>query len=197
MGETRRSHGRRWTRFMRLPAMLGLGLVLVGAGDPARTTATVSTDAQQTLRGWGMSLAWEANVIYGGPFDAAQVPDPADQGRTMDLLFREARHSRNPHYTTHRAILDEIAVVTGQPCAACNLATTLTRLEVEDTEPRAAARRQTEEKRRLASENLLLLHWARVAEKSCSPRPTRRRNRAVERPLYGPCWSTLGPQASK
>ena len=87
MGETRRSHGRRWTRLVRLLAALGLGLVLAGAGDPARTTATVSTAAQQTLRGWGMSLAWEANVIYGGPFDAAWVPDPAEQRRYMDLLF--------------------------------------------------------------------------------------------------------------
>ena len=87
MGEARRSHGRRWARLLRLPAVLGLGLVLAGAGDPARTAATVSTTAQQTLRGWGMSLAWEANVIYGGPFDAAQVPDPAQQRRTMDLLF--------------------------------------------------------------------------------------------------------------
>ena len=87
MGEARRSHGRRWARLLRLPAVLGLGLVLGGAGDPARTTATVSTDAQQTLRGWGTSLAWEANVIYGGPFDAAWVPDPAEQRHYMDLLF--------------------------------------------------------------------------------------------------------------
>ncbi len=87
LGEARRSHGRRWTPLLRLPAALGLWLILAGAGDPARTSATVSTAAEQTLRGWGMSLAWEANVIYGGPFDAAQIPDPVEQGRTMDLLF--------------------------------------------------------------------------------------------------------------
>lgn len=86
MGEARRSR-RCWARLVRLPAIMGLALVLAGAGDPARTSATVSTDARQTLRGWGMSLAWEANVIYGGPFDAAQVPDPAEQRRTMDLLY--------------------------------------------------------------------------------------------------------------
>lgn len=75
------------TRPLRLLALLGLGLVLAGAGDPLRTAATISTAPRQTLRGWGMSLAWEANVIYGGPFDAARVPDPAEQRRTMDLLY--------------------------------------------------------------------------------------------------------------
>lgn len=87
--EARRPDGRRagWSRLLRLPVAAGLLLTLAGAGDPARTTAMVGTDTGQTLRGWGMSLAWEANVIYGGPFDAAQVPDPAEQGRYMDLLF--------------------------------------------------------------------------------------------------------------
>lgn len=70
-----------------MPVVAGLWLTLAGAGDPARMSATVGTEAGQTLRGWGMSLAWEANVIYGGPFDAAQIPDPAEQGRYMDLLF--------------------------------------------------------------------------------------------------------------
>lgn len=71
---------------LRLPLAAGLWLTLSGAGDPARTV-TVGTDTEQTLRGWGVSLAWEANVIYGGPSDAAQVQDPAEQGRYMDLLF--------------------------------------------------------------------------------------------------------------
>ena len=87
MGEARCADGRQRTRLLRLPIALGVGLILTGAGDPARTSAIVSPAAEQTLRGWGMSLAWEANVIYGGPFDAAQVPDPAEQGRYMDLLF--------------------------------------------------------------------------------------------------------------
>lgn len=89
MVEARRFHGRRagWTRLRRLPAAAGMWLTLAGAGDPAHTSATVGTDAQQTLRGWGMSLGWEANVIYGGPFDTAHVQDLAEQGRYMDLLF--------------------------------------------------------------------------------------------------------------
>ncbi len=95
MGEARQSHHRRWTRLMRLPVALGMGLVLAGAGDPARTAATVSTAAQQTLRGWGMSLAWEANVIHGGPFCAARIPDPAEQRRTMDLLFGNPARGAN------------------------------------------------------------------------------------------------------
>jgi len=75
---------------MRLPAALGLGLILGGAGDPPVRTAIVSTAAQQTLRGWGMSLAWEANAIYGGPSDTAQVPM---------RLRREARQCSRPFPT--------------------------------------------------------------------------------------------------
>jgi len=78
--------------FMRLPAALGLLLVLTGAGDQARTSTTITTTAEQTLRGWGMSLAWEANVIYGGPLDVAQIQDPAEQGRYMDLLYGDPAH---------------------------------------------------------------------------------------------------------
>jgi len=73
-------------RPMRAAAM-GLALLLMGAGEPTRTSATITTTAAQTLRGWGTSLAWEANVIYGGPSDTAQIQDPAEQGRYMDLLF--------------------------------------------------------------------------------------------------------------
>ena len=76
-----------WALPMRLPAALGLLLALTGAGDQAHTFATITAAAEQTLRGWGMSLAWEANVIYGSPLDAAQIQDPVEQGRYMDLLF--------------------------------------------------------------------------------------------------------------
>ena len=82
----RQGTARGWRR-ARLPTALGLLLVLTGAGDPPRKTATITATAEQTLRGWGMSLAWEANVIYGSPLDTAQIPDPAEQNRYMDLLF--------------------------------------------------------------------------------------------------------------
>jgi len=41
----------------------------------------------QTFRGWGMSLAWEANDLYGGGRQPAQIKDPNIQGRYMDLLY--------------------------------------------------------------------------------------------------------------
>jgi len=72
---------------LRLPAAMGLVLVLTGAGEPARSYATITPVAEQTLRGWGMALAWEANVVYGSPLDTAQIQDPAEQSRYMDLLF--------------------------------------------------------------------------------------------------------------
>lgn len=93
---------------------------------------------------------------------------PALAGRPVRIspatVAREARRSRNPLYTTHRGILDEIVVAAGQPCAAADLAATVARLRAENAELRAVARRHAEEKRRLASENLLLFHRARVAE---------------------------------
>ncbi len=41
----------------------------------------------QTFRGWGMSLAWEANDLYGGGRQPAQIKDPVIQSQYMDLLF--------------------------------------------------------------------------------------------------------------
>ena len=83
---------------------------------------------------------------------------------TPATVAREARRSRNPLYTTHRDILDEIAVAASGSSAGANLADTVARLKAENAELRAAARRHAEEKRQLASENLLLLHRARTAE---------------------------------
>jgi hypothetical protein len=82
---------------------------------------------------------------------------------TPATVAREARRSRNPLYTTHRDILDEIAVAASGSSAGANLADTVARLKAENAELRAA-RRHAEEKRQLASENLLLLHRARTAE---------------------------------
>ncbi|HEX8893643.1 MAG TPA: glycoside hydrolase [Terriglobales bacterium] len=41
----------------------------------------------QTFRGWGMSLAWEANDLYGGGRQPAQIKDPTMQSQYMDLLY--------------------------------------------------------------------------------------------------------------
>lgn len=41
----------------------------------------------QTFRGWGMSLAWEANDLYGGGRQPAQIRDTKIQGHYMDLLY--------------------------------------------------------------------------------------------------------------
>lgn len=83
---------------------------------------------------------------------------------TPAAVAREARRSRNPLYTTHRGILDEIAVAADEPSPGTDLAATVARLKAENAELRAAARRHAEEKRQLASENLLLLHRAQAAE---------------------------------
>ena len=83
---------------------------------------------------------------------------------TPAAVAREARRSRNPLYTTHRDILGEIVVAAGQPSAGADLAATVARLKAENAELRTAVRRHAEEKRLLASENLLLLHRALAAE---------------------------------
>src|SRR5271156_6073936 len=41
----------------------------------------------QTFRGWGMSLAWEANDLYGGGRQPARIKDPDAQSQYMDLLY--------------------------------------------------------------------------------------------------------------
>ena len=71
----------------RLGAALGLVILLAGAGEPVPTATIVTTQTRQALRGWGMSLAWEGNVIYGSPRDTAEITDPAEQARYMDLLY--------------------------------------------------------------------------------------------------------------
>lgn len=43
--------------------------------------------AAQTFRGWGMSLAWEANDIYGGGRQVARIADPQLRAKYMDLLY--------------------------------------------------------------------------------------------------------------
>ena len=84
-------------RFWTMPATwLALGVFVAAgpqaqaAGDPsgsAGNSGRISARPAQTFRGWGMSLAWEANDLYGGGRQPARIKDPKDQDRYMDLLF--------------------------------------------------------------------------------------------------------------
>lgn len=93
---------------------------------------------------------------------------PDHQGRAVRItpasVAREAGRSRNPLYTTHRDILDEIEAAANAPGPGRDLAARLGELEAELAMLRAEARRYAEEKRTLATENLALLHRARLAE---------------------------------
>ena len=89
---------------------------------------------------------------------------PAGRGRiTPAAVAREAGRSRNPLYTTHRDILDEITAAAAAPGPGKDLTG-----RVADSrhivELREGARRHAEERRALASENLNLLHRVRAAE---------------------------------
>ena len=118
-----------------------------------------TTQAENAARAYRTAL----NRLIEG-----RATHPSLAGRPVRItpaaVAREARRSRNPLYTTHRGILDEITVAAGGPSPAADLAATVARLRTENAELRAAARRHAEEKRQLASENLLLLHRARLAE---------------------------------
>lgn len=83
---------------------------------------------------------------------------------TPAAVAREAARSRNPLYATHRDIRDKIAAAAAGPGPAKDLAARVKELEAELARLRADARRHAEEKRMLASENLPLLHRARIAE---------------------------------
>ncbi|ANN60746.1 cell division protein ZapB [Mesorhizobium loti] len=79
-------------------------------------------------------------------------------------VAREAGKSRNPLYTTHRDILDEIEAAVQAPGPSKDLAAKVQEMVAEITLLRSEVRRHREEKRKLASENLALLLRARTAE---------------------------------
>ena len=93
---------------------------------------------------------------------------PITRGAPFALLPPLSREkpdeAGNPLYTTHRTILDDIVIAAGGPTIATDLADTITRLESEMSLLRAANRLLEREKRMLATENLALLHRARLAE---------------------------------
>jgi O-glycosyl hydrolase len=59
------------------------GFVQSGFADSGRVVPRPA----QTFRGWGMSLAWEANDLYGGGRQPARIKDPVNQGQYLDLLY--------------------------------------------------------------------------------------------------------------
>lgn len=66
-----------------------------GSPDTRRTTVPdlksfagrIISRPAQTFRGWGMSLAWEANDLYGSTRQPAHVKDPHIQDQYIDLLY--------------------------------------------------------------------------------------------------------------
>jgi O-glycosyl hydrolase len=55
--------------------------------EALRNAGRILPRPAQTFRGWGMSLAWEANDLYGGGRQPAQIKDPKIQNEYMDLLY--------------------------------------------------------------------------------------------------------------
>jgi hypothetical protein len=68
------------------PSTLGAAICLIAAPLLFSTSAfadtgKVSAQSGQTFRGWGMSLAWEGNSVYGGKLSSQA------QGSCMDMLY--------------------------------------------------------------------------------------------------------------
>jgi hypothetical protein len=89
---------------------------------------------------------------------------------TPASVAREAGRSRNPLYTTHCAILDEIAAAVESPTPSKDLAAVIAALKITIADLRERARRRAQEKRALATGNLMLLHRARAAEGALASR---------------------------
>lgn len=126
------------------------------AGEQAARRSTVAQRAERKYR------AALERLIQG------KGMHPDHTGRPVRItpaaVAREAGMGRNALYTTHKALLDEIEAATTNPTPAAELAATIARLQAENSELREATRKAAQEKRALATENLALLHRARVAE---------------------------------
>lgn len=120
---------------------------------------TRSTLTKRTERAYRAALE---RLVQG------KATHPKYAGRPIKItpaaVAREAGLSRNPLYTTYRALLSEIEVATQRPTPASDLAGTIARLEAKIVELHGEVRRLTTEKQLLATENLALLHRARKAE---------------------------------
>jgi O-glycosyl hydrolase len=64
-----------------------LALLLLAPSLTSADTGRIIPRPSGTFRGWGMSLAWEANDLYGGGRQPARIKDPEIQGQYMDLLY--------------------------------------------------------------------------------------------------------------
>lgn len=93
---------------------------------------------------------------------------PSHAGRkvrvTPTSVAREAGKSRNPLYSTHVDILGEIARLASDERRHGFPPDRIGQLEQEVSQLRSELRKQAVERRKLASENLTLMHRARVAE---------------------------------
>lgn len=128
---------------------------MAGTGEPS---ARRGTQADTAARAYRAALA---RLVRG----KGRHRQHAGQIRiTPAAVAREAGRSRNPLYTTHRDILDEINAAAAAPGAGKDLAARVAELAAIIVGLQADARRHAEEKRALASENLNLLHRARAAE---------------------------------
>jgi hypothetical protein len=123
------------------------------------SSMTRSTLTKRTERAYRAALE---RLVQG------KATHPKYAGRPIKItpaaVAREAGLSRNPLYTTHRALLSEIESVTQRPNPASNLAATIARLEAKIVELHGDVRHLTMERQLLATENLALLHRARQAE---------------------------------
>ncbi|HET6334844.1 MAG TPA: hypothetical protein VFG30_16585, partial [Polyangiales bacterium] len=90
---------------------------------------------------------------------------------TPAAVAREARKSRNPLYTTHRDILDEIEAAFELPSGTRDLAARIDEFEAANRKLRAELLQLKREQQALATENLALLHRAQVAEARLSLHP--------------------------
>ncbi len=70
--------------------------------EALRNMGRIVARPAQTFRGWGMSLAWEANDLYGGGRQPAQIKDPKMQDEYMDLLFGDPAQRLTLGFTVAR-----------------------------------------------------------------------------------------------
>lgn len=105
---------------------------------------------------------------------AGTARHPSHAGKPVRItpaaVAREAGMSRNPLYARHRDVLEEIAIAAAGPAPTKDLASTLAHQTEEVRALRAALRKQEEDKRAMATENLSLLHRARIAEDTVKAR---------------------------